>query len=108
MQMLAKRALFVVMMVLSSTLTASMLSPQVSASGVDSADVADMALMERTISTARSLASIAKSYPAYRVAGSQGAYATAEFILQEFKGLGLDAWKEEFPFQTWDMNADAT
>jgi hypothetical protein len=106
--MLAKRALLVAIMVLSSTLTASLLSPQMSASGLGTDDVADLARMERTVSTAHSLASIAQSHPAYRVAGSQGANETADYILQELSGLGLDAWKESIPFQTWDLRAKAT
>lgn len=106
--MLAKRALFVAIMVLSSTLSISLLSPQMSASGADSNDVADLALMQRTVDTARSLASIAQSHPAYRVAGSAGANASADYIMQELSGLGLHAWKEEFPFQTWDLGAKAT
>jgi hypothetical protein len=39
----------------------------------------------------------------FRAAGSSGADATADWLLEQFKLLGLEAHKEPFQFTTWDV-----
>ncbi len=41
----------------------------------------------------------------FRAAGSSGANATADWLLEQFAVLGLEAHKEPFQFTTWDVPA---
>lgn len=44
----------------------------------------------------------------FRAAGSSGANATADLLLQQFNLLGLEAHKEPFQFTTWDVASKPT
>jgi hypothetical protein len=40
----------------------------------------------------------------YRSGGSSGANATADWLMEQFETLGLEAWKEQFPFTNWEVS----
>lgn len=44
----------------------------------------------------------------FRAAGSSGANATADWLLEQFNLLGLEARKESFQFTTWDVASKPT
>ncbi len=48
------------------------------------------------------------SFQAYRSAGSSGANATADWILDQFAESGLEAWKESFEFRSWDIRSNSS
>jgi hypothetical protein len=49
------------------------------------------------------LEGIGLDYPAYRCAGSEGANASAQWIVESFQAIGLEAWTEEYQFYGWDL-----
>jgi len=49
------------------------------------------------------LEQIAFRHYAFRSGGSAGADETANWIKEQFEGLGLEAWLEPFEFTTWDL-----
>jgi len=52
---------------------------------------------------ATALEDLGSAYPAYRCAGSNGANASSDWILERYQELGLEAWSEEFEFYGWDL-----
>jgi len=44
----------------------------------------------------------------FRAAGSSGANATADWILEQFESFGLEAYKESFQFTNWDVLSKPT
>ena len=44
----------------------------------------------------------------FRAAGSSGAGASADWLLEQFSSLGLEAHKESFQFTTWDVTSKPT
>ena len=58
------------------------------------------------------LEQIAYNHPlsdySFRAAGSSGALATADWLLEQFSSLGLEAHKESFQFTTWDVTSKPT
>jgi hypothetical protein len=59
-------------------------------------------------SYATQLEDIALSHLAFRAAGSVGAKVTAELIVDQFQGFGLEVTKEEFQFTSWDLRSRPT
>lgn len=49
------------------------------------------------------LENIAFKYYGFRSGGSAGANETANWIREQFDGLGLEAWLEPFEFTMWDL-----
>lgn len=39
----------------------------------------------------------------FRAGGSSGATATADWLVNQFESMGLEAYKEEFEFSTWEV-----
>ncbi|HSV41842.1 MAG TPA: M28 family peptidase [Methanomassiliicoccales archaeon] len=54
------------------------------------------------------LVDIAEEYPAFRVAGSRGANATADYVELRFEEMGLNVTRQAFPFLTWDLGSKAS
>ena len=48
------------------------------------------------------------SHYSFRAAGSSGANATADWIMEQFESFGLEAYKESFQFTTWDLLSKPT
>jgi hypothetical protein len=71
-------------------------------------NIALLSEQDKLVASARALSAIATSHPAFRVAGSIGANESAEWILSELSGLGLQSWKEEFSSQVWDLSSPAS
>jgi hypothetical protein len=44
----------------------------------------------------------------FRSAGSSGANATADWIIEQFESFGLEAYKEPFQFTNWDVVSEPT
>jgi hypothetical protein len=49
------------------------------------------------------LENISSSYPGFRAAGSAGANDAANWIKEQFDGLGLNVSLDSFPFTTWNL-----
>jgi len=48
------------------------------------------------------------SHYSFRSAGSSGANATADWILEQFESFGLESYKEEFQFTNWEVLSEPT
>ncbi len=53
----------------------------------------------------KNITQITDGYPAFRVAGSSGAEAVADYIDSSFIEMGLESNKENFVFTNWDLDA---
>jgi len=83
---------------------------QAAAQGLSSVEQQVVGLVNgsRAYSTDLQLENISANYPAFRAAGSAGANEAADWIKEQFDGLGLNVSMDLFPFTNWTLLSKPT